>query len=63
MYAVGYAGIELTPTGTAIPSLVDGRSITVPAHVAVSILQARTATGTPPLGVTGTVPPTVPATG
>lgn len=61
MYAVGYAGIKFTRTGQASFLLQDGKSVTVPAHVAIKMLQIRAKTGTPPLPATGTVPPTVPA--
>ncbi len=62
MYAVGYAGIKFTRTGQAIFLLENGKSVTVPDHVAVKMLEIRAKSGTPPLPATGTVPPKVPAT-
>jgi hypothetical protein len=62
MVAVGYAGVTFTATGKAIFLLQNGRSITVPGDIGAKILRVRAETGTPPIPVTGTPPPTPPST-
>lgn len=56
MYAIGYTGVEFTPSGQAILSLEDGRTVTVPASVGQRILHGRAEEGLPPLPVTGAPP-------
>lgn len=56
MYALGYTGVEFTPSGQAVVSLQGGRTVTVPASVGQRILQGRAAKGLPPLPVTGAPP-------
>ena len=56
MYAIGYTGVEFTPSGQAILSLEDGRTVTVPASVGQRILQGRAEEGLPSLPVTGAPP-------